>query len=149
MIKDRLTQDLKAAMLAKDAVRVSVLRSLKSAITYAEVAQGAGTELQDDAIIEVFTKEAKKRQESADSFAAADRTEQAEAERFEKAIIEEYLPRELNEDELRTLIDAVVGELDDVSPKVMGQVIAGVKQRAEGRVDGALLARLTKEKLNS
>jgi uncharacterized protein YqeY len=149
MLKDRLTQDLKTAMLAKDAGRVSVLRSLKSAITYAEVASGGrGSELDDTAIIEVFTKEAKKRQESADSFASAGREEQAATERAEKAIIEEYLPRELDESELRGLVEAAVAELDDVSPKAMGQVIAAVKSKASGRVDGGLLARITKERLS-
>lgn len=149
MLKDQLTQDLKAAMLAKDATRVSVLRSLKSAITYAEVAaQNRETGLDDTAILEVFTKEAKKRQESADSYAAAGRAEQADAELAEKAIIETYLPAELTEAELRDLVEFEVGNLDEVSPKAMGTVIAAVKLKATGRVDGALLARITKESLN-
>lgn len=148
-MQDKLNQDIKNAMLAKDVQRTTVLRSLKSAITYAKVAPGAPADgVFDDASLQaLFAKEAKKRQESADSYAAAGRREQADAELAEKAIIEEYLPKALSEDELRALVAGAVAGLDEVSPKAMGQVIGAVKAKAGAAADGALLARLVKEKL--
>jgi len=149
-VEDRLMQDLKTAMIAKDAQRVSVLRSLKSAIMYAKVAPGAPADgVFDDAALQtMFAKEAKKRQESADSFRAAGRDEQADSELAEKAIIEEYLPKQLSEDEVRALVEEAVAGLDEVSPKAMGQVIGAVKAKAGTAADGALVARLVKERLN-
>lgn len=148
-MEDRLMQELKASMIAKNTVRTTVLRSLKSAITYAKVAPGAPEDgVLDDATIQgLFAKEAKKRQESADSFAAGGRPEQAEAELAEKVIIEEFLPKQLSEEEVKALVDEAVAGLEEVSPKAMGQVIGAVKAKAGTAADGALVARLVKEKL--
>ena len=149
-LEDRIMSDLKAAMLAKDTERTSVLRSIKSAVTYAKVAPGASEagELSEDTVLAILAKEAKKRQESADSYAKAGQPERAEAELSEKALIEEYLPAQLGEDELRALIEAEVAKLDEVSPKSMGQVIGAVKAQAGPSADGALIARLAKERLS-
>jgi hypothetical protein len=148
-MQDKIAQDLKAAMLSKDVVRTSVLRSIKSAFIYAKVAPGAdqSTGLTDDEVLVILAKEAKKRQESADGFAAAGRTEQAQAELNEKAIIEEYLPAQLSEDELRALIDEVVSALPEVTPQAMGQVIGQVKAKAGPAADGSVIAKLVKERL--
>lgn len=149
-MQDKIAQDLKAAMLSRDATRTSVLRSVKSAFTYAQTAPGADAsgQLSDEAVLAILAKEAKKRQESADSFAQAGRPERAEAEMAEKAIIEEYLPAKLGEDELRNLIEEAVASLDEVSPKNMGQVIGQVKTKAGPAADGAVIARLVKERLS-
>lgn len=146
--EDLISQDLKQAMLAKDAHKVSVLRSLKSAFTYAKVAPGADPEgLSDEAVLAIVAKEAKKRQESADSFRQAGQEDRAAEELAEKAIIDAYLPAQLSEDELKTLVDKAVGALDEISPKAMGHVIGTVKQQAGPAADGALIAKLVKERL--
>jgi len=149
-MEDKIAADLKSAMLARDAQRTGVLRSLKSAFTYAKVAPGAAEDgtLADDAVLAIVAKEAKKRQESADSFTQAGQPDRAAEELAEKAIIEAYLPAQLSEDELKVLIEEEVAKLDDVSPKSMGQVIGAVKVKAGPAADGALVARLVKERLS-
>ena len=147
-MEDKITQDLKQAMLAKDATKVSVLRSIKSAFIYAKVAPGAaGGPLSDETLLALIAKEAKKRQESADSYTAANQLERAADELAEKAIIDGYLPAQLTEAELIELVAAEVAKLPEVSPKAMGSVIAAVKQQAGPAADGALIARLVKERL--
>lgn len=145
-MEDKITADLKEAMLAKDVVRTSVLRSLKSAILYAKVAPGAAG-VGDDVVIILLAKEAKKRQESADSYLQAGQPERADDELAEKNIIEEYLPAQLSEDELRGLVEEAVAALPAVSSQAMGQVIGVVKAKAGPAADGSLIARLVKERL--
>lgn len=149
MLRQRIEQDVKAALLAHDSMRVSVLRSLKSAITYAEVAQGVkgGDGLTNDAIIEVLTKESKKRQESADIFRKNGQTERADQESQEKEIIEQYLPSVVSETDLTVLIDQTVNRMGVSGLQSMGAVMSEIKKEAQGRVDGALAARIVKERL--
>jgi uncharacterized protein len=148
-MQDKIAQDLKAAMLSKDVLRTSVLRSIKSAFTYAAVAPGAASaELSDNQVLAILAKEAKKRQEGADGFTQAGNTEKAEAELAEKKIIEEYLPAQLGEEELKALIEEAVSSLDEISPKAMGQVIGQVKAKAGVGADGALIAQLVKARLS-
>lgn len=148
MVLQQLEQDLKAAMLAGDTQRVTVLRSLKSAITYARVAGKTKVDILAEAeILQIFAREAKKRQESADGFVAGGSPERAVNELAEKAIIEAYLPPALSEAEVIKLVDEAVAKLSEKSPKAMGQVIAEVKSASGGRADGALIAKLTKERL--
>lgn len=150
-MEDKITSDLKEAMLAKDAFRTSVLRSLKSAVTYAKVAPGSNDRgLPDDEVMQILAREAKKRQESADSFLKAGQPERADDELSEKNIIDAYLPAQLNEDELRGLIEEVVAKLDaaELSSKgTVGQVIGAVKAKAGPVADGAAIARLVQERL--
>lgn len=148
MLKARIDQDLKAALLAGDKTLATTLRSIKSAILYAEVAQGARDQgLSDEEIVTLLTKEAKKRQESADLYKQGGNIEKAEAELAEKCVIESYLPKQLTDDELIALIDAVIEELGASGTAAMGQVIGVVKQRTAGQADGARIARLVKQQL--
>jgi uncharacterized protein YqeY len=148
MLKQQLDQDLKAALLAGDKERVTTIRSLKSAILYAEVAQGSrDVGLGDEEIIAIFSKEAKKRQESAELYERGDSPERAAAELSEKAIIESYLPRQLSDDELATIIADIISQNEASGPKAMGQVIGAVKQKVGASADGARIARMVKERL--
>jgi hypothetical protein len=151
MMEDKISQDLKTAMLAKDAQKVSVLRSIKSAFTYVKVAPGyipdSSGSLSDETVMTILAKEAKKRQESADGYVQAGQSEGANAELAEKAIIEAYLPARLSEEEIRVLVADSIAELEEVSPKMMGQVITSVKKKAGPTADGSLIARLVKEGL--
>lgn len=147
-IKQRIDEDVKTAMLAGDKSKVTVLRGLKSAILYVEVAKGQrGDGLTDEEIIEVFSKEAKKRQESADMYSQGGDAVRAEAELAEKSLIETYLPKQLSDDELVSLVDEVLANLDGEPKAIMGKAIAEVKLRAAGRVDGARVAQVVKSKL--
>ncbi len=150
MLKERIEQDLKTAMRAGDATQLSVLRSVKSAIIYAEVAKGVkgvGGGLDDEAVLQVAAKEAKKRQESADAYLRAGEQSRADAELEEKEIIEKYLPKALSEQEIVVLVDQVVAELGPVTSATMGRIIGEVKQRAGATANGAMIANLVKERM--
>lgn len=149
MLKNRIDQDLKTALLAGDKVLATTLRGLKSAILYVEVAKGIREEgLPDDEIIMLLSKEAKKRQESADLFRQGGNIERSEAELTEKKVIEAYLPQQLSDEELGSIIDAIVAEQNAQGPQAMGQVIGAVKQKVGAQADGSRIARQVKERLN-
>ena len=148
-IKQRLTDDVKAAMLAGDAARLECLRGLKSVILYAEVAAGKREDgLTDDEIQVLFAKEAKKRQESADLYVQGGSKERADKELSEKKIIEEYLPAQLSEEEITILVEKIITETGVSGPQAMGQVIGKVKAVAGSSADGSVVARIVKEKLS-
>lgn len=147
-LKSRIEQDLKTALLEGDKLRVSTLRTVKSAILYIEVEKGARDKgLDDQTIVSILNKEAKKRQESVDLYKKGGEEARAEQELKEKAIIENYLPTALSETQINELVDIVLREMDKHSPQAMGVAIAQVKERSNGAADGATIARLVKDKL--
>jgi len=148
-LKEQIDQDIKQAMLGGDKVLVTTLRGLKSAILYVEVAKNKRDEgLTDEEITEVLSKEAKKRQESADLYVQGGNQEKADAELVEKKVIEKYLPAQLGEDELKIIIDKAVTETGATGPQGMGQVIGAVKAQVGAQAEGAVIARLVKERLS-
>ncbi len=148
MLKARIDQDLKTALLAGDKVLATTLRGLKSAILYVEVAKGLREQgLHDDEIVSLLAKELKKRQESADLYKQGGNQERAEAELAEKKVIESYLPAQLSDEELIAIIDNALKETDAAGPSAMGQVIGLVKQKTAGKADGSRIAQLVKERL--
>ena len=149
-IKQQIDQDLKAAMLSGDKILVTTLRGLKSSMLYAEVAAGKRDDGLDDAsVIDILSKEAKKRQESADLYHKGGNAERAEAELAEKQVIERYLPAQLSDEELGTLVDKAIAEVGVSGPQAMGQVIGKVKQASKGQADGGRIAKAVKERLGS
>lgn len=150
MIKDKLMQDLKEALLAKDSDRATLIRGLKSAILYVEVAEGKRDEgLSDEACIAIFQKEAKKRQESADMYVQGGDQARADKELAEKRLIETYLPAQLSEEEIAAVVKTVIAQTGATDMKSMGQVIGAVKVETKGAADGALIAKLVKEQLSA
>ncbi len=145
MLKDRLNQDIKTALLAGDKVKAEVLKSLKSAILYEEVAQKVrDTGLSDEQVQTVLAREAKKRAESADMFAKGGANDRAQAELHEKAIIEEYLPKQLSDEDLQAIVDDVFAATPDIQ---MGQAIGAVRAKVGSAADGARIAVMVKAKL--
>lgn len=146
--QEQIDKDLKQAMLAGDKELVSVLRGLKSAILYEEVAQNKRDEgLPEQTVVTILQKEAKKRQESADMYAQGGDSERAEKEKRELEVIKAYLPQMMNEEEVTQLVDEVIQENPNVDKSKMGMIISEVKSRSNGRAGGALIARLVKERL--
>lgn len=146
MLKERLTQDIKKALLSGDKATAEVLKSLKSAILYEEVALKMRTEgLPDDKIQTVLAREAKKRTDAADMYAKAGVPERAAAERSEKEIIERYLPKQLSDQDLANVVEAAVSELGPHAQ--IGQVIGIVKAKVGTAADGARIAAAVKAKL--
>lgn len=147
-LKQRMQDDLKAALLGGDHFVAQTLRGLKAAILNEEVAQGKRDEGLDDAAIEqIIAKEVKKRNESAALYDQNMRQDAAADERREAEILSRYLPEQLSEAELKTVVDAKATELGATDAKMMGQVIGAVKKEVGNRADGALIAKLVKEKL--
>src|SRR5687767_6328928 len=108
MLKDKLQEDMKAAMIAHDELRLSTVRMLKSAIQYYEIQKGAGYEATDEDVLDVIGKEVKKRKESIDLYKQGNRPEQAAQEQKELEILESYLPEQMSEDAVRTLVKEAV-----------------------------------------
>lgn len=148
-LKNRIDEDLKQAMLARDAALTMTLRSLKGVILDTEIAKGAREQgLPDEEVITLLQKEAKKRQESADLYKQGGNQEKAEQELAEKTTIETYLPKQLSEEEIAKVVHLAIMELSATDPSQMGAVIGKVKQLTKGAADGAVIARLTKEALS-
>jgi uncharacterized protein YqeY len=148
MLEERINQDLKSALLSGDKSTVNALRNLKSAILYSKLGNKQRDQpLDDSVLVPILVKEAKKRQESADFFIQGGNKEKADAELEEKTIIGKYLPEELSEEAIAVLVDEAIKEIGNQKKVSMGEVISKVKQRSAGQADGALIARLTKERL--
>jgi len=150
-LKEQLQQDVKAAMIARDTLRTDVLKGIKSAILYVEVAANKRDEgLGEDEILAVFKKESKKRQESADMYITGGRAELAEKELAEKVIIDAYLPAQLDEAAVDKMIDEAIATLGIETPSKqdMGKLIGAVKAKAGAEVDGSMLARLVSGRIN-
>ena len=148
-LKQRIENDLKAALLGGDRFVGETLRGLKAAILNEEVAQNKrDTGLDDVAIEQIIAKEVKKRNESAAIYEQNQREDAADQERREAEVFSHYLPKQLSEAELKTVVDAKVAELGAREAKMMGQVIGAVKQEVGNTADGAMIAKLVKEALN-
>ena len=147
-LKTQLDNDLKAALLGGDRFRGEVLRGLKAAIMNEEVAKGVREQGLDDASIEqLIVKEVKKRADSASQYEAAGRPELAEDERAESKVLEAYMPEQLSEADVAAAVDAVIAETGAEGMQAMGQVIGAVKAKLGSSADGAVIAKLVKEKL--
>jgi hypothetical protein len=147
-LKERLRADLNAAMRSRDQVRMRTLRMALTSITNEEVAGAAARVLTDDEIVKVLTREARKRREAADAFAAAGRDEQAAAERAEGEVLAGYLPAQLSDDELAALVAAAIAETGASGLPGMGLVMKTVTPRVAGRADGARVAAEVRRRLS-
>lgn len=148
MIKTQIEQDLKTALLNGDTFRATVLRGAKSAILYIEVAEGSREQgLSDEQIMQVLQKEVKKRKESIDLYTKTGNLERAKSEQDEVEILQVYLPRQIDESEVMKLVDDAITSLGGLTQQTMGQVIGHVKQAAGSSADGALIAKIVRERL--
>ncbi|HEU0208967.1 MAG TPA: GatB/YqeY domain-containing protein [Candidatus Udaeobacter sp.] len=140
-LQKRVDSDLKEAMRAKDAVKLSVLRMLKSAFRYAAIAKsGAEAELSEAEAVQVIRKQVKQRQDSIESFEKGGRMELAEKERDEVGILNAYLPQAMSADELAKIVRETIGELGATSRAQMGAVMKALQARVGGRADGKTLS---------
>jgi uncharacterized protein len=141
-LKDRLRADLTTAMKSRDEVRASTLRMVLTAVTNLEVAGKQARELTDDDIIGVLSTEAKKRREASTAFADGGRPESAERELAEAAVIADYLPAPLTDEEVSALVAETIASLGvaDEGMKAMGRVMGVVTPQVKGRADGGAVA---------
>ena len=136
----RIRTDLTASMKARDELRSATLRSLLTAVKTEEVAGKVARDLSDAEVETVLTREAKKRREAAEAFEAGNRPDRAERERAEGEVIAAYLPAQLTDEELRSMVTAAISESGSSGPGAMGQVMKVLTPRTAGRADGGRVA---------
>jgi uncharacterized protein YqeY len=149
-LKDRLRRDLTTSIKGRDAVRSSTLRMVLSAITNAEVAGKQARELSDDDVVGVLATEAKKRREAATAFADAGRTELADKETAEAAVIADYLPEQLDAAAIGEIVTAAIQQTGAASDglRAMGKVMGVVQPQVRGRADGGAVAAEVRRQLS-
>lgn len=146
-ITDRVQADLTQAAKARHQRRLSALRLVLDALK--KEAKEARAELDEQGEIAVLRRERKRRQEAAEAYRNAGRGELAASEEAEAAVIDEYLPEQISDQELDMLVSDAVGQTGAQSPKEMGKVMAAVMPKLGGRADGKRVSELVKEKLSS
>ena len=150
MLKDKIQEDLKQAMLAKDELKLSTVRMLKSALQYHEIQKGgAGYEATDDDVIEVIGREIKKRKEAIELYKQGGREDSAASEQKELEILQAYLPEQMSEDEVRKLVRETVEQTGAKSIQEIGKVMGALMPKVKGKADGTLVSSLVKLALSS
>jgi uncharacterized protein YqeY len=140
-LQERLAQEIKAAMLARDADRLNVLRMLKSVIGYTQI-ERKNENLTDAELVTIVQREIKKRHDSVEQFEKGNRPELADKEKKEIVVLETFLPKPLSTEELDQLVRATIQEMGAASKKDMGPVIKAVQVKAAGRADGKTISGL-------
>ncbi len=144
-LKDQLMQDMKTAMKSKQVDRLGTIRQLRSAIKNKEIE--LRQDLDDDGIISVISTAVKQRREAAQMYSDNDRPELAAKEEAEMTVLQEYLPAQLSEEDVRKIVTEVIAELDATSMKDMGKVMPQVMARTKGCADGKMVNQLVRELL--
>jgi uncharacterized protein YqeY len=145
-LKDTLDADLKTAMRDKDALRLSVVRMLKSAVKYREIE--VMKPLDDAGVQAVIASEIKRRRDSVEQYRTGNRQDLAEKEEAEIKILQGYLPAQLGEDELRAKVDAAIAKTGAQGPKDMGAVMKALLPEVQGRAEGKVVSDLVKARLS-
>lgn len=144
---DQVSNDIKSAMLAKDKVRLEALRGIKKEFLEAKTAKGADGELTGDMAMKILAKMVKQRKESAQIYTEQNRPDLAEPELAEAAVIETYLPKQMNEEELTEALKAIIAQVGATTPQEMGKVMGVATKQLAGRADGRAISAKVKELL--
>ncbi|HWY79868.1 MAG TPA: GatB/YqeY domain-containing protein [Candidatus Sulfotelmatobacter sp.] len=148
MTKQQLRDELKQAMLARDTEKTSTLRMVISALGYSEIEKGgAGYEATEEDVEAVLQKQVKQRRDSIEQFKAGGRDELAEKETKEMQILEAYLPKQMDEEEIKKLVAEAIVQTGVTSASDIGKVMGALMPKVKGKADGSLVSRLVKEKL--
>ena len=149
-LKDKITNDMTAAMKAKDADRLSVLRMAKAALMNEQNKRGAGHELSDDESMKVLQTLVKQRKDSIEQYERAGRNELAEKEQTELVVLEDYLPQAASKEEIENAVAEAIDETGASSIKEMGAVMKAAQARLAGKsADGKLISETVKTKLHN
>jgi len=144
-LQEQLTEAMKTAMKAKDSLRLNTIRGIRTAIKNQEIA--TGSDVDDQAVISILSTLAKQRREAAVAFREGDREELAAKEEAELVVLQEFLPAQLGEAELRQLVAATISDLGASGMKDMGKVMQVLTGKTKGRADGKLVSQLVKANL--
>lgn len=145
-LENRINDDIKAAMLAREKDKLEALRAVKSAVLLAKT-EKAGASLDEETEIKMLQKMVKQRKEAADIYQSQGRQDMADAELFQAKVIEVYLPAQLSAAELEEIIKGIISETGASSPKEMGKVMGLASQRLAGKADGKMIAQIVKQLL--
>lgn len=144
---EQISEDIKKAMLARDKVRLETLRGIKKEFLEAKTSKGSDGELTDDAALKILQKMVKQRKDSASIFTEQNRPELAEGELAEAAVIEEYLPKQMTDEELTAAIKEIIAEVGATSAKEMGKVMGVASKKLAGKTEGRLISEKVKSLL--
>lgn len=145
---DKISADIKAAMLAREKVRLETLRGIKKEFLEAKTAKGGDGTLSDEAATKILVKMAKQRKETAAIYDEQNRIDLRDNELAEAAVIEEYLPKQLTDEELTAELKKIIAETGATSPKEMGRVMGVASTALAGRADGRVISAKVKELLS-
>jgi uncharacterized protein len=149
-MKDKLKQDLKESMLAKNELKTSVLRLLISALSYMEIQKGgAGYEATDEDVISTIQKEVKQRKDSIEQYTNAGRMELVEKEEKELEILSKYLPEQMGEEEITAIVKEAISQTGASSIQDMGKVMGVIMPKTKGKADGSLVSQIVRKELTS
>ncbi|NBX11742.1 MAG: GatB/YqeY domain-containing protein [Chitinophagaceae bacterium] len=147
-LEQQIMSDLKAAMLAKNEVALRSLRAIKAAILLAKTAEGGSGELSADAEMKILQKMVKQRKDSLDIFSQQGRTDLAQKEQEEIAVIEKFLPKQMDAEELRIVLKEIIAKTGASTAADMGKVMGAANKELAGKAEGKLIASLVKELLS-
>ncbi len=145
---DRVSEDIKAAMKARDAKRLDALRGIKKEFLEAKTAKGSNGELSDEQATKILAKMIKQRKESAEIYTSQSRPELAAEEMAQAAVIEEYMPKQLTDGELTVALRDIIARVGATSPKEMGKVMGVASKELAGRAEGRAISAKVKELLS-
>ncbi|MDE6273405.1 MAG: GatB/YqeY domain-containing protein [Muribaculaceae bacterium] len=145
---DKVSEDIRSAMLAREKVRLEALRGIKKEFLEAKTAKGANGELSDQTAMKILVKMVKQRKESAEIYKTNNRPELADNELAEAAVIEEYLPKQLTPEELESELKAIIAELGATDMSQMGKVMGIASKRLSGRAEGRVINAAVKQLLS-
>ncbi|MDX5339886.1 MAG: GatB/YqeY domain-containing protein [Cyclobacteriaceae bacterium] len=148
-LKQKVESEIKSAMIAKDKVRLTALRAIKSMILLEETKEGYSGSLSDDEELKLLTKAAKQRKDSAEIYEKQGRADLLEVEMAELAVIQEFLPKALTDEELSFAIQEIINVTGAVGPKDMGKVMGVASKQLAGKADGKAIAEKVKALLNA
>lgn len=144
---DKVSGDIKTAMLARDKVRLEALRGIKKEFLEAKTAKGGDGKLSDDAALKILAKMVKQRKESASIYTEQNREDLAGEELAQAAIIEEYLPKQLSEEELTAALKEIIARVGATSAKEMGKVMGTATKELAGKAEGKAISAKVRELL--
>lgn len=148
-LTEKINADIKAAMLAKEKEKLDALRSVKSALLLEATSEGAGGKVSPEVEMKVVQKLYKQRMDAANIYKEQDRADLAEVEEAEAAVIKVYLPEQMSEDEVRSVVKEVIASSGAAGPSDMGKVMGAVMGRLKGKADGSLISSMVKSELAS
>lgn len=148
LLFDQISEDIKKAMLAKDRVALDALRGIKKEFLEAKTAKGGDGELHDDQALKIIQKMVKQRKESAEMFINAGRQELADDELAQMKVIEQYLPKQLSEEELTARLQDIISQVGATGPQDLGKVMGAASKALAGLADGKAINMKVRELLN-